>query len=202
MGTHFHDQPPEHWAPPVSLDPTPVWKQYIVIGVLLVVALVVIAVVSVPAVMPTVAAPPAVVPGGRAVLPRDWIPPVAGYPHYVGAPLLDDAHALWLVQPTAGTVLAVRARWAPSAGAPECAVAAFPSGIADTSAPIDRRPFFRACPAQGWLFGPSGEPIHAPRSLARYLVSVTTDRVIVNISDEIPSSVWTPAPSASPRGTP
>lgn len=198
MGTHFHDQPPEHWAAPVSLDPTPVWKQYIVIGVLLVVALLVIAVVSVPALMPTMVAPPAVVPGGRVVLPRGDVPAVAAYPKLIGAPLVDDAHSFWLVQPSAGDVVAVRARWSPADGARECPVAAFSGGIGNTSIPVDRRPFFQACPdAQGWLFGPRGEPLGAPRSLARYLVSVTTDRVIVNVSDEIPSSLRTPAPSAS-----
>ena len=28
------DEPEEHWAPPDSLDPTPVWKQYIVVVLL------------------------------------------------------------------------------------------------------------------------------------------------------------------------
>ena len=32
MGTHYHDQPPEHWAGPESLDPTPVWKQYLLVA--------------------------------------------------------------------------------------------------------------------------------------------------------------------------
>ena len=32
MGTRYEDQPPEHWAGPESLDPTPVWKQFALIG--------------------------------------------------------------------------------------------------------------------------------------------------------------------------
>ena len=32
MGTRHEDQPPEHWAGAASLDPTPVWKQYLLIG--------------------------------------------------------------------------------------------------------------------------------------------------------------------------
>ena len=32
MGTRYEDQPPDHWAGPESLDPTPVWKQFALIG--------------------------------------------------------------------------------------------------------------------------------------------------------------------------
>ena len=35
MGTRHEDQPAEHWAGAESLDPTPVWKQYILIALLL-----------------------------------------------------------------------------------------------------------------------------------------------------------------------
>jgi hypothetical protein len=32
VGTRYEDQPTEHWAGPESLDPTPVWKQYILVA--------------------------------------------------------------------------------------------------------------------------------------------------------------------------
>ena len=35
MGTRHEDQPAEHWAGAESLDPTPVWKQYVLIAGLL-----------------------------------------------------------------------------------------------------------------------------------------------------------------------
>jgi uncharacterized Tic20 family protein len=35
VGTRYEDQPPEVWADPDSLDPTPVWKQFLLIGLLL-----------------------------------------------------------------------------------------------------------------------------------------------------------------------
>lgn len=214
MGTHFHDQPPEHWAGPESLDPTPVWKQYIVVAVLLVLALVIIGVVSVPAILPSVVTPPAVVPGGRVVLAHGAVPAVAGEPVLVAgrqladAPLfwqvpLDDARSFWLVQPVAGEYVGIPTRWAPSEGAPGCNVVPFPSGIFDLRQPVEKRPFFQACPhAQGWLFGPRGEPFGAPRSLPRYLVSVSGDRVVVNISREIPSYLRTDAPRPSPTRAP
>ena len=36
MGTRHEDQPAEHWAGAESLDPTPVWKQYVLIALPLV----------------------------------------------------------------------------------------------------------------------------------------------------------------------
>jgi len=52
------------------------------------------------------------------------------------------------------------------------------------------------------IFGPRGEPIAAPRSLGRYLVSVDGKRVIVNIAREIREYGSTPQPRVSPLGTP
>ena len=40
MGTRYEDQPTEHWAGPESLDPTPVWKQYLLVAAFVLIALV------------------------------------------------------------------------------------------------------------------------------------------------------------------
>ncbi len=55
MGTRYQDQPVEHWAGPESLDPTPVWKQYLLVALLLVVGLVAVVAVSVTALAPYLA---------------------------------------------------------------------------------------------------------------------------------------------------
>jgi len=124
MGTHYHDQPPEHWAGPESLDPTPVWKQYLVVAGLLVLALVLIAALAVTALMPQWVTPPAVVPGGRVVLALDEMPGVGAAPLLFAAPLVDEAHAFWVSQPLQGELVAVRARWSPSEDAGACEVVA------------------------------------------------------------------------------
>lgn len=201
MGTHYHDQPPEHWAEPVSLDPTPVWKQYILVVALLLVTLILIAAISIPAVLPTIVTPPAVVPGGRVVLALAEMPPVGGEPKRIGPPLVADGQAFYIAQPLKGELVAVLARWAPSEGAPECEVTALPP----FTAPVWS--YSARCPAGvevagSPVFGPRGEPIAAPRSLARYLVSVDRDRVIVNISREIREYGATPQPRVAPLSTP
>lgn len=201
MGTHFHDQPPEHWAEPVSLDPTPVWKQYILVAVLLLLSLVLIAVISVPALLPSVVTPPAVVPGGRVVLALREMPAVGAEPKRIGAPLLDDLQAFYIAQPIKGELVAVRARWSPSEGAPACEVRPIPP----FTAPVWS--YSASCPHGAEvlgspIFGPRGEPIAAPRSLARYLVSVDRDRVIVNVSREIREYGATPQPRVAPLATP
>ena len=56
MGTRHEDQPPEHWAGAESLDPTPVWKQYILIAGLLFGGLIAVLVVSLLAIAPHMAA--------------------------------------------------------------------------------------------------------------------------------------------------
>src|SRR5688500_6692940 len=73
MGTRYEDQPPEHWAGPESLDPTPVGKEFLVVGLLALAALGVIAVVSLFALAPMFVTPPALVPGGRLVLSREHV---------------------------------------------------------------------------------------------------------------------------------
>ncbi|HKC92075.1 MAG TPA: hypothetical protein VKE23_12200, partial [Candidatus Limnocylindria bacterium] len=76
MGTRYEDQPPELWAGPESLDPTPVWKQFALIGLFLVVGLVLVGGVAVFAAAPQLVAPPALVPGDRLVLPVSALPPI------------------------------------------------------------------------------------------------------------------------------
>src|SRR5687768_8219407 len=80
MGTRYEDQPPEHWAGPESLDPTPVWKQFLVVGLLALGALALIAVVSLFALAPQLATPPALVPGDRLVLTRAQAQHEFGFP--------------------------------------------------------------------------------------------------------------------------
>jgi len=76
MGTRYEDQPPELWAGPESLDPTPVWKQFALIGLFLVVGLVLVGGVAAFAAAPQIVAPPAMVPGERLVLSTGALPPV------------------------------------------------------------------------------------------------------------------------------
>lgn len=217
MGTHFHDQPPELWAAPVSLDPTPVWKQYILVAVLLALSLVLIGVVSYVALLPNLVTPPAVVPGGRVVLARSAVPAVGGQPVLVAANQerstfaagthigvdvpLDEMHSFWLSQPKRDQYVAVLARWSPGPGEPACAVTTVPP----FTAPVWS--YSAECPAGAHVegspvWGPQGEPIAAPRSLARYLVSVGSDRIIVNVSDVIREYGATPQPRVAPLSTP
>ena len=201
MGTHYHDQPPEQWADPASLDPTPVWKQYILVAVLLLVSLVLIAAVSIPALLPTLVTPPAAVPGGRVVLALADMPAVGAEPRRFGPPLIPDERTFWIAQPLKGEYVAVLARWSPREGDKECSVVPLPP----FTAPVWS--YSASCPAGvdvagSPVFGPRGEPIAAPRSLARYLVSVDRDRVIVNISREIREYGATPQPRVAPLSTP
>src|SRR5438034_209993 len=126
MGTRIEDQPPEHWAGPESLDPTPVWKQFALIGIFLVLGLVLLGGVALFAAAPQLATPPALVPGDRLVLPRDSVPAVGTGPRLVGQPVIDDGRSFYLVQPANGEVLAFRARWAERPGAEECLVSPAP----------------------------------------------------------------------------
>jgi len=201
VGTHYHDQPPEHWAGPESLDPTPIWKQGIVIGVLLLLALALITGISVPALLPSVIGPPAVVPGGRVILSLSAMATVNGEPLRVGPALVDDEHSFYIAQPVKGEFVAVRARWrGPESGAATCDV----RPVAMSIAPMWR--YLASCPGlppfAGITFGLRGEPLTASRSLERYLVSVDRDRVIVNISRVIESYGATPQPRVAPLATP
>ena len=113
MGTRYEDQPPEHWAGPESHDPTPVWKQYLV--VVLAAAYAALAV--------ELATPPATLIGGRVVLSATDVPAI-------GAPArrfaVDPSHPFYLAQPRKGELVAVPA--GPGAGAPVIAAADAPGG--------------------------------------------------------------------------
>ncbi|HUG56012.1 MAG TPA: hypothetical protein VMJ92_02960 [Candidatus Limnocylindrales bacterium] len=195
MGTRHGDQPPEHWAGPGSLDPTPVWKQYVLVALLLAASLVLIAVVAAFSLAPYLAEPPALVPGGRVVLARDVLPEVGAPAVKVADPLLPPEQAFWLYRPDDSEVLAARALWWPSENAAPCPVHAEAPAAASGAA-------FRAeCPDAEVTFGPRGEPITAERGLDRYLVSVDGERVIVNVGRVIRGAGMTPQPPVPPIGT-
>src|SRR3981081_774621 len=116
MGTRIEDQPPEHWAGPESLDPTPVWKQFALIGIFLAFGLVLLGAVAIFAAAPQLVTPPALAPGDRLVLRLETVPPVGSGPKLVGLPVIDDARSFYLVQLAKGQVFAFRARWAERPG--------------------------------------------------------------------------------------
>lgn len=160
-----------------------------------------IALISIPALLPSVVTPPAAVPGGRIILARDAIPATGYEPLRIGAPLIDETQAFFISEPIRGELVAVRATWSPAEGAPDCEVTAIPP----FTAPVWG--YSASCPggavvAGSPIFGPRGEPIAAPRSLGRYLVSVDRDRVIVNVSREIREYGATPQPRVSPLSSP
>ncbi len=204
MGTRYEDQPPEHWAGPESLDPTPVWKQFALIGAFLVVGLVLLAGVAVFAAAPQLVTPPALVPGDRLVLPLSALPPYVGgagsLPNRIGPPLIDEARSFLLGRVDRTEAIAVRARWSPSDGQPECPVA--PSIV------NGKVGYVASCEQGGgriFTFDALGNPSEgALRGLDRYLVSVSTDRVIVNLDRLIvplERSSAPPTPSVVPPGS-
>jgi len=107
MGTRHEDQPPEHWAGAASLDPTPVWKQYILIGLGALGTLVLVLVVAYFALGVQLATPPAAVAGGRVVLSLSEIPRAGEAAKRYGPPLVDDAHAFVVFRGSAGRIFAV-----------------------------------------------------------------------------------------------
>ena len=202
MGTRYEDQPPEHWAGPESLDPTPVWKQFALIGVFLFLGLVLLVGVAAFAAAPQLVTPPALVPGDRLVLPLSALPPyvtgAGALPTPVGPPLIDDARGFMLGRVDRTEVVAVRARWSPSEGQPECPVR---PGIVD-----EKVGYIASCEQAGgelFKFDARGNPIEgAVRGLDRYLVSVTTDRVIVNLDRLIVPLERSSAPPTPTRTPP
>jgi hypothetical protein len=200
VGTRDKDQPAEHWAGAESLDPTPVWKQYSLVALLLFGGLVAVVVVSLLAIAPQIVTPPALVPGDRLVLRLDSVPAVGGSPRLVGSPLIDDARSFYLVQPERGRVLAFRAVWAEAHGAPVCTVRPAPGR------PTPQQFLAFECPAASGakgspLFDLRGVSTNGFRGLDQYLVAVSDDRVIVNLSRLIEASERTggPVPTGIPQ---
>lgn len=203
MGTRIEDQPPEHWAGPESLDPTPVWKQFALVGLFLFAGFWLLVGVAVVAAAPQLATPPALVIGSRLVLPLSALPPAniggAGVlPNPVGPPLIDESHRFWLGR-VDNDVLAVRAVWSPGRGLKECPVQASVVG--------EKVGYIAFCDsASGGLFSfdGRGNPVaNATRGLDRYLVSVSTDRVVVNLDRLIVAlerGSAPPSPSIQPPG--
>ncbi len=166
MGTRYEDQPVEHWAGPGSLDPTPVWKQYLLVAAGVLLALVLVSVAAYSAMAVELATPPASVIGGRVVLAASDAPAVGAPPKRYGAPLVDEGHAFYLIQPRKGEYLAVLA-------------SAFPS----------------VKPGSELGFSVRDTPGGPPPPYDRYLVSVEGAKVVVNTSRVINGTQVVPAPS-------
>jgi hypothetical protein len=201
MGTRHEDQPPEHWAGAESLDPTPVWKQYILIALLLFVGLIAVLVVSLLAILPQIVTPPALVPGDRLVLPIADLPAVNQQPRRLEPTVGDTGRAFYLARPSAAEAFGFRARWAPTIGGTDCPVQivtaatgnAFEYGYAASCLTSTGRVY---------TFNARGDPKDGSyRGLDQYLVSRSDDRVIVNLSRVIQSSERTggPVPTGIPQ---
>ncbi len=163
-------EPPEHWAPPESLDATPVWKQYLLVGLLVLAFLGVVGIYAFAAIAPDVVRPPAVVLGNRVVLGVSEHPPGTAKRVDVAGP----QQAFYLVNAGAEPV-AVRAGWTTErSGGESCEIA-----IA-TSGPPDAR-FTDSCTHS--TFDARGRLLDGPakRDLDRYLVARRGDRFVVSL---------------------
>jgi hypothetical protein len=199
VGTRHEDQPAEHWAGPESLDPTPVWKQYLLVAALLAVGLVVIVIVAVAALAPTFVTPPALVAGDRLVLAASELPAVGAPPKLVGAPIVTDARSFYLVQPAKGEIYAFRRLWPEDTRSAECEILPTPGpdGFLYLSGPkCPAGPGPRGIP----VFDLRGASVNGFRGLDQYLVSVSGDRLVVNLSRLIRAEEHTNAPV--PTGIP
>lgn len=199
MGTRYEDQPAEHWAGAESLDPTPVWKQYALVALLLFGGLIAVLVVSLLAIAPQIVTPPALVPGDRLVLSLSDVSTAHIVPLRVGAPLINDSRSFWLTRMFPGNFYAFPTRWSPRAGEHEC-----PVEVDNSSRTANSPPGFVAdCgPARGtYKFSSSGDAGNGPRDLDQYLVSMSDDRVIVNLSRLVRAAERTsgPVPTGIPQ---
>lgn len=201
MGTRNEDQPAEHWAGAESLDPTPVWKQYLLIALLLFGGLIAVLVVSLLAILPQIVTPPALVPGDRLVLPIADLPGVNQQPKRIEPTPGDTGRAFYLARPSAAEAFGFRTRWAPTIGGTECAVQIV---TAPTGNAFEYQ-YFASCLASAgrvYTFNARGDPRDGShRGLDQYLVSRSDDRVIVNLSRLIQSSERTggPVPTGIPQ---
>jgi hypothetical protein len=201
VGTRHEDQPAEHWAGAESLDPTPVWKQYVLIAGLLFGGLIAVLVVSLLAIAPQIVTPPALVPGDRLVLPIADLPGLNQPPRRIEPTPGDARRTFYLARPSAADALGFRAAWAPTIGATECPVhiAAAATGGAPEYG------YAAICPSGAgriYTFNSRGDPSDGSyRGLDQYLVSRSDDRVIVNLSRVIEPSERTggPVPTGIPQ---
>ena len=168
------DEPADHWAPPDSLDPTPVWKQYLLV-VLLGAALVAFgAIYAYAALLPQLVSPPAALPG-RVVLPA--LQYARGTTQKV---TLAGGDAAFYLSYAGAEPYAVLAAWSPEVGGPaRCAVTL----VAEDplfDAPSRDAVFLDSCTRSA--FDSTGARLGgtAPRGLDRYLVSRKGDRLVVN----------------------
>jgi hypothetical protein len=167
-----------------------VWKQFALMGILLFLGLVILGGVAVFAAAPQLVTPPALVAGQRLVLSSSDLPAVGAGPKRFGPPVVDDARAFWLVRVSETETVAFRATWSDRLGR-QCPVS--------WNETLNNRPlryFTATCRGSDpFLFNESGEAgPGTPRGLDRYLVSVSDERVIVNLSRLIVSPERTSAP--------
>ena len=198
MGTRYEDQPPELWAGPESLDPTPVWKQYILIALLLFGGLIAVLVVSLLAIAPQIVSPPALVPGDRLVLAIAELPAAGAPPRLVGVPLVGADREFWLVQPAKGEVYAFRRSWsARSDSGAACTIEMM--GLSS----VEQRTFIAKCgDGRAPTFSGVGRTVEGGgRGLDQYLVSLSDDRLIVNLSRLVlaPERTTAPVPTGIPQ---
>ena len=201
MGTRYEDQPVEQWAGPESLDPTPVWKQYLLVAAFVLVALVLVAVVAYSALAVELATPPATVIGGRVVLAASDVPEVGGAPKRFGPPPSRTDGAFYLVQPEKGAILAIKENWRPEGRPFTCIIEPEDPRLA----PIDQNATFSrggcdygslGAGLQPSIWDARGDPIRGTdQPLDRYLVSVEGAKIVVNTSRVINGVRKVPAPS-------
>lgn len=164
-------EPPEHWAPPESLDLTPVWKQYLLVALIVLAFVGIAGAYAFAAVAPDVVTPPALVLGSRVVLAVSEHPPGTTKRVDVGG----TERAFFLVN-VGVEQLAIRATWTTErAGGQTCSV-----NVASAAAPA-RALFVDACTSS--FFDAAGHLLDGParRDLDRYLVSRRGDRFVVSL---------------------
>ena len=177
------DEPAEHWAPPDSLDPTPVWRQYLVVVLLGFAVIAVAALYAYVASLPDVVTPPAVLPG-RVVLSSLQYPKGTTQRVAIAGP-----DATFYLTYAGSEPVAVRATWSPELGGPTTCSIVLPGETFTQPDGSSRRVFVRtdsgiefvdSCTSS--TFDARGQRVDgsAPRGLDRYLVSRKGDRLIVN----------------------
>jgi hypothetical protein len=177
-----------------------VWKQYLLVAAMVLVALVLVTVVAYNALAVELATPPATLIGGRVVLATSEVPSVGAGPKRFGPPQGPSDGAFYLIQPERGAIVAIKETWRPEGAAFVCLVGPEDPIISA----IDRGTFtWIGCGSGSLGFGlrPSswdahGDPIlGTDQPLDRYLVSVEGARVVVNTSRVISGVRKVPAPS-------